>query len=106
MKKTLGLIFLITVITTGLVHAERNYTYTYSVGAGRDFATINEAVAAIQEDELSAESLGCIYVYPGLYREQLNSFYPGGNDLPAHCDLIGMGEEPYHVIIEHKRRSE
>jgi len=48
---------------------------------------------------------GCIQVYPGIYKEQLNGFYPGGHNLPAHCDLIGMGNNPDDVVIQHKRRS-
>ena len=49
---------------------------------------------------------GCIYVYPGTYTEQINDYYPGGHDLPQHCDLIGMGVDADAVVIEHQRRSE
>jgi hypothetical protein len=84
----------------------RTYTYTRTVGAGQQFATINAAIADICQQSLSSTSPGCIQIYPGTYVEQINSFYPGGNNLPAHCDLIGMGTSPSDVVIQHQRRDE
>jgi hypothetical protein len=107
MKKYFVL-FLILIFSVNLAYAERVYTYTRTVGpeAGKyDFTTINDAIADMQTCELSPGQLGCIFVYPGTYIEQINSFYPGGHDLPEHCDLIGKGKLPSDVVIQHKRRS-
>lgn len=107
MKKYFMLV-LILIFSVNLAYAGRVYTYTRTVGpeTGKyDFTTINDAIADIQTYELSPEQLGCIFVYPGTYIEQINSFYPGGHNLPEHCDLIGMGENSGDVVIQHKRRS-
>ena len=70
-----------------------------------DYHTINDAIVAMAQNELDKYHLGYIQVYPGTYAEQLNDFYPGGHNLPAYCDLIGMGEKPDDVVIQHQRRS-
>lgn len=70
-----------------------------------DYHTINDAIVAMAQNELDRCHPACIQVHPGTYAEQLNDFYPGGHNLPAHCDLIGMGDKPDDVVIQHKRRS-
>ena len=90
------------------VFAGRTYKYVRSVDPSSQnaFNTINEAIEDIRTCNLTADDLGCIEVYPGTYTEQINSFYPGGNNLPAHCDIIGMGSKPEDVLIQHQRRAE
>ncbi|MHC4463561.1 MAG: dockerin type I domain-containing protein [Planctomycetota bacterium] len=108
MKKLIIIIFVLC-IAENLTYADRTYTYVRTVGKDSrlyDFNTINEAIADIMRYNLTSESLGCIEVYDGIYVEQLNEYYPGGHNLPAHCDLLGMGKAPGDVIIQHKRRSE
>jgi len=108
MKKLLIIIFVLC-IAENLTYADRTYTYVRTVGQDSklyDFTTINEAIADIMRYNLTSESLGCIEVYDGIYVEQLNEYYPGGHNLPAHCDLLGMGATPRDVVIQHKRRSE
>jgi hypothetical protein len=88
----------------------RTYAYIITVGAAfssesYDYYTINDAISAMANNELDECHLGCIQVYPGTYAEQLNDFYSGGHNLPAYCDLIGMGDKPEDVVIQHKRRS-
>lgn len=88
-------------------------TYAYIITVGQisdggteyDYNTINDAIVAMAQNELDETYRGCIQVYPGTYAEQLNDFYPGGHNLLAHCDLIGMGDKPDDVVIQHKRRS-
>ncbi|MHC4115379.1 MAG: hypothetical protein ACYSSL_08700, partial [Planctomycetota bacterium] len=74
-------------------------------GTGYDYHTINDAIVAIAQNDLDKYHPGCIQVYPGTYVEQLNNYYPGGHNLPAYCDLRGMGEFPQDVVIQHQRRS-
>ena len=70
-----------------------------------DYASINAAIAALEKLDLETDRRGTIHVYPGVYEEQLNDFYPGGHKLPRYCDLIGMGPGPGDVVLRHQRRS-
>ncbi|MFC1783548.1 right-handed parallel beta-helix repeat-containing protein [Planctomycetota bacterium] len=87
-----------------------SYSYIITVGKSLsasseyDFNTINDAIVAMSSHTLDADHRGCIHIYPGTYIEQLNDFYPNSNNLPAYCDLIGMGAAPKDVIIQHQRR--
>ena len=94
-----------------LAHAERNYTYVLTVkmdandpnyDPNTNYNTINSAIVAMntKSPPLAADRLGVIRVYNGIYVEQLNSSQDG-NDLPAHCDLIGMGMQIADVEIYH-----
>lgn len=106
MKNRLSLLILLSLCS--LVFAERTYQFSVTVGkdpAKYDFTTINDAIENLAAYELASDKLACIKVYKGIYKEQLNSFYPGGNNLLANCDLIGMGGSPSDVVIEHQRRS-
>lgn len=101
-------VFALFFFSVNLVFAERSYKYIRIVDpkSKNAFSTINEAIEDIKKCNLSSEDLGCIQVYPATYTEQVNSFYPGGNNLPAHCDIIGMGDKSEDVIIQHQRRAE
>ena len=84
---------------------DRDYAYVITVGQDRnvyDYTTINDAIVAMNamDPPLAPDTLGCIEVYPGTYVEQLNS-ETGGNDLPGHCDLIGMGSNIDDVQVWH-----
>ncbi|MBW8000594.1 MAG: S8 family serine peptidase [Planctomycetes bacterium] len=89
----------------------RTYAYIITVGQTPvrgieyDYNTINDAIAAMVQNEPDESHYGCIEVYPGTYAEQLNDFYPGGHNLPAYCDLIGKGSLPEDVVIQHQRRN-
>ncbi|OHB52125.1 MAG: hypothetical protein A2Y12_06295 [Planctomycetes bacterium GWF2_42_9] len=97
----------LSLLASSYVFAERNYSHTLIVGQdANSYTSINQAIVSISQYTLTAENPGCIRVYPGTYVEQINSYYPGGHDLPAHCDLIGMGTTPQSIVIEHKRRAE
>lgn len=84
--------------------ASRVYTHIITVGkeAEYDYETINDAIVAMNQKQppLGEDVLGCIRLYPGIYIEQLNS-NTGGNDLPAYCDLVGMGTNIDDVQIWH-----
>jgi hypothetical protein len=85
----------------------RSYTYTVTVGKDPntyDYTTINAAIDAMnaKNPPLDEETLGKIEIYDGTYEEQLNDYYEDGNNVPAHCDLIGMGNDIDDVVIEHK----
>ena len=95
------------------VSQEPNYICQYTVGPASafsavsyDYNSINAAIEATVSYTFTDLQRGCIYVYPGTYTEQINDYYPGGHDLPQHCDLIGMGVDADAVVIEHQRRSE
>ena len=76
MKKIFWLVLAIIALKADVAYTQRTYSYTCTVGNGKDFTTINDGIEAIAKNELSEEKLGCIYVYPGTYVEQINSFYP------------------------------
>jgi hypothetical protein len=85
--------------------SDRDYAYVITVGKNPDvydYTMINDAIVAMNamDPPLGSDTLGCIEVYPGTYVEQLN-IATGGNDLPAHCDLIGMGSNIDDVQIWH-----
>ncbi len=87
---------------TAAAHADRTYTHVLTVGTDPetyDYTTINDAI--VNMPALSETELGCIEIYAGTYVEQLNSYYTGAYDLPAHCDLKGMGTERDDVVIQH-----
>jgi hypothetical protein len=107
----ISVIIVVVLVTLNLVWGMREYEYELTVrmdpndpnyNPTTDYNTINEAILAMNEKDppLSPYRLGCIEVYPGTYTEQLNDAQ-GGNDLPAHCDLIGKGTEIDDVIIQH-----
>ena len=88
--------------------ADRIYHHEITVGkgGGYDYNTINDAIVAMNQKQppLGPDTLGCIRVYAGTYEEHLNDYYyPDGHNLPAHCDLIGMGENAEDVVIRHTR---
>lgn len=100
---------------TGQALAERSYTYELTVGMdandpnydpNSNYDTINAAIVAMnaKSPPLSSTVLGCIKIYPGTYVEHLSDYYePNGHDLPAHCDLRGMGDDINDVVIQHER---
>ncbi len=110
---------LVLTFSTSLVQAERNYTYILTVGMDpnnpdydpcSNYETINAAIVAmnLQDPPLSDDVLGCIKIYPEpngaprTYIEHLNSYYePNEHDLPAHCDLMGMGDDIADVVLQH-----
>ncbi len=104
-------------ISAGLVIAD--YTYVLTVGMdpndpncdpNDNYETINAAIVAMnaKSPPLDSNTLGCIEVYPEpngsprTYIEHLNDHYdPNGHNLPAYCDLTGMGDDIDDVIIQH-----
>jgi parallel beta-helix repeat protein len=93
--------------------AERDYTYVLTVGMNPNdpnydplinYDTINAAISAMNEKDppLAPDRLGVICIYDGVYEEHLNDCYRDRHNLPAHCDLIGMGTEIDDVVIWHK----
>ena len=95
--------------------AQREYEHILTAGMDPEdpdydpdtnYDTINGAVVAMNQKQppLGPDTLGCIRVYPGIYEEHLNDLYaPDGHNLPAHCDLIGMADDPCDVVIQHAR---
>jgi len=100
---------LVVFVSAHIARAARTYEYVEEVGEGKEHDKIYKAIEAMNEKEppLDYDRLGCIEVYPGTYEEQLNDYYaPNGYNLPAHCDLIGMGSSRDDVVIEHLGESD
>jgi len=99
-------ISLVFLAVLGQARAERNYAYVVTVGPDPniyDFNMINKAVSQMITYGPNESNLGCIKVYPGVYEEHLNKeCFPGTNNLPAHCDLIGIGEDINDIVIRFK----
>lgn len=116
-RKMIATVIMMVLVAGNAGLAERNYTYVLTVGMdpndpnynpNNNYNTINAAIVAMnaKDPPLDSDTLGCIKVYPEpngaprTYIEQLNS-NTGGNDLPAYCDLIGMGSNISDVQIWH-----
>ena len=109
-KKIIIAVFTVTLLITAIAAADRNYKYVLTVGMkvnspnydpNTNYTTINAAIVAMDNmssPTLSANNLGCIKIYPGTYVEELDD-NSGGNDIPANCDLIGMGDSITQVTI-------
>ncbi len=113
MLRKMLLSVVLAIVFCAVVNAERNYTYVLTVGMdandpnydpNTNYTTINAAIRAMNAENppLASDRLGCIKIYPGTYVEHLNDHYsPDGNNVPAHCDLIGMGDDIYDIVIQH-----
>jgi len=104
-RKTIWVLLTVIFVTGNLARAQRNYTYTETVGEGYDHETIQAAIDAMNEHGLGPDALGCIEVYPGTYEHHAGSATnPDTVDetkwLPQYCDLIGMGQAREDVEIE------
>jgi parallel beta-helix repeat protein len=109
-KMIVGMIMVI-LVGVNLARAQRSYTYVLTVcmdsndpnyDPNTNYDKINDAVVAMNEKDppLDSNTLGSIQVYDGNYVEYLNDYYePNGHNLPAHCDLIGMGQDIDDVEI-------
>lgn len=108
-RTMIGAMIIGVVVCADIGRAARTYEYVEQVGEDKEHEKIRDAVVAMNEKEppLDYDRLGCIEVYPGTYEEQLNDYYaPDGYNLPAYCDLIGMGSSRDDVVIEHLSESD
>ncbi|NLD49791.1 MAG: hypothetical protein GX660_21800, partial [Clostridiaceae bacterium] len=106
-------IFLLLLIFTVPALAQRSYTHELTVGMSPEspgyvesinYTNINAAIVAMKsfsDPPLGPGQYGRIKIYPGTYIEQINSRYQNCNNLPKYCDLIGMGEQPEDVVVQH-----
>ncbi len=107
MKRMFFVMCVISLIFVRVSFADRSYSHITTVGSDPntyDYTSINDAIVGISQYQLSSDNLGCIEVYPGTYKENINNNYAnyGTNCLPGNCDLIGMGNEPNDVVIQHR----
>ena len=93
---------LVVLCAASVGYPSRTYEYVEQVGDGKEHDTIYEAIAAIRVHNPDAQNLGCIQVYDGTYKEQINAYYGGRDNLPPHCDLIGKGTNISSVVVQHR----